>query len=337
MLSRFVIGACLSAQALAGSDEVSMALKKQLVQQLVTVIPTCEELCKKTNGYFPADSGLADPACRNCIPAGGDATAGSANAKNCMEKYCDELAQARGAGMCPNDGFMECVSANTAVPALLQQISFVQQAISKYTSALSGKQFKAQVAAKGSISVKRSLVEQLATAIPTCEELCKKTNGYFPADSGLADPACRNCIPAGGSAVGGSVNAKTCMDKNCDELAMARGAGMCPNDGFMECVSANTAVPALIQDLSFVQQKIAKYVKALKGERKLLRTQRTPDPCKSITCPALKCPAPFVIAEEAGHCCSYCVPSDPSLIKDTKDYSQQATEAYATYKTAKYR
>lgn len=269
MLSRIVVGAFLCAQVLAGSIDQDLALKRQVASQLAQAIPTCEELCKKTNGYLP---GLADPACRNCIPAGGDPAAGSVNAKNCMEKYCDELALARGAGMCPNDGFMECVSANTAVPALLQQLSFVQEGIAKYANALSGKQFKSYVA-KGSMSVKRSLVEQLAMAIPTCEELCKKTNGYLP---GLADPACRNCIPAGGSPTGGSVNAKTCMDKNCDELALARGAGMCPNDGFMECVAANTEVPALIQDLSFVQQQISKYVKAVKdGASKLRKAKRT--------------------------------------------------------------
>jgi len=264
MHSRFVVGACLFAQALASSDEQDMAIKRQVATQLAQAIPTCEELCKKTNGYLP---GLADPACRNCIPAGASATSGSVNAKTCMEKNCDELALARGAGMCPNDGFMECVTATTEVPALLQQLSFVQEGIAKYASALSGKQFKSFVA-KGSSSVKRSLAAQLATAIPTCEELCKKTNGYLP---GLADPACRNCIPAGASATSGSVNAKTCMDKNCDELALARGAGMCPNDGFMECVAANTEVPALIQDLSFVQQQISMYVKTLKDDTSNLR------------------------------------------------------------------
>merc|ERR1719183_3268202 len=106
------------------------------------------------------------------------------------------------------------------------------------------------------LAVRRQLVKQLATYIPTCEEMCKKTNGYFPADSGLADPACRTCIPPGGNPLEGSGTGKTCHDKNCDELALARGAGMCPNDGFMECVAANTAVPALIQALSHVQEVI---------------------------------------------------------------------------------
>merc|ERR1719453_265760 len=136
MFSRIVVGACLSAQVLAGSNDQEMTLKRQVASQLAQAIPTCEELCKKTNGYFPADSGLADPACRNCIPAGASATSGSVNAKTCMEKNCDELALARGAGMCPNDGFMECVAANTEVPALVQDLSFVQAQISKYVKAL---------------------------------------------------------------------------------------------------------------------------------------------------------------------------------------------------------
>merc|ERR1719271_2294033 len=121
------------------------------------------------------------------------------------------------------------------------------------------------------LAIKKQLAKLLGTAIPTCEEMCKKTNGYLP---GLADPTCRNCIPAGASATSGSVNAKTCMEKNCDDLALARGAGMCPNDGFMECVSANTAVPALLQDLSFVQKSIAGYANAAKGARKLIKAKK---------------------------------------------------------------
>merc|ERR1719399_2159169 len=152
-----------------------------------------------------------------------------------MEKNCDELALARGAGMCPNDGFMECVSANTAVPALLQDLSFVQKSIAGYANAAKGALKGKRVSSD--MAIRKQLVKQLATYVPTCEEMCKKTNDYFPAESGLADPACRRCIPAGGNPLEGGEGGKTCHDKNCDELALARGAGMCPNDGFMECVA----------------------------------------------------------------------------------------------------
>merc|ERR1719310_2175685 len=239
---------------LAVSSGQDTSVRKQLLQQVSGLIPTCEELCKKTNGYFSSDSGIPDAGCRNCIPPGGDPVAGSVNAKNCHEKYCDELALARGAGMCPNDGFMECVAANTAVPALLQQLSYVQKTISDYVSGkrlLKSKQASSMLALSSGqeLAIRKQLLKQVSALIPTCEELCKKTNGYFPADSGIADPGCRNCIPPGGDPVAGSVNAKNCHEKYCDELALARGAGMCPNDGFMECVAANTAVPALLQQL----------------------------------------------------------------------------------------
>merc|ERR1719181_1087788 len=215
-----VVLSCTMFLASAGSDTSNMAVKKQLAKLLGTAIPTCEELCKKTNGYLP---GLADPACRNCIPAGASATSGSVNAKTCMEGNCDELALARGAGMCPNDGFMECVSANTAVPALMQDLSFVQKSIAGYANAAKGQLKGKRVSSD--MAVRKQLVKQLATYIPTCEEMCKKTNGYFPAGSGLADPACRRCIPAGGNPLEGSEGGKSCHDKNCDSLALERGAG----------------------------------------------------------------------------------------------------------------
>merc|ERR550537_2015613 len=133
---KLVVLACAFFAAMANSDKASvdMGIKRQLAKLLGTAIPTCEEMCKKTNGYFPADSGLADPACRRCIPPGGNPLEGGEGGSTCHEKNCDELALARGAGMCPNDGFMECVAANTAVPALLQAISHVQEGISKYAA-----------------------------------------------------------------------------------------------------------------------------------------------------------------------------------------------------------
>merc|ERR1719261_1576360 len=151
---------------LAVSSGQDIAIRKQLLQQVSALIPTCEELCKKTNGYFSADSGIPDPGCRNCIPPGGDPMAGSVNAKNCHEKFCDELAAARGAGICPNDGFMECVAANTEVPALLQDISAVQIAISDFVKVGSGKAFvqKGNVALHTKMSIKKQLLQQLSSA-----------------------------------------------------------------------------------------------------------------------------------------------------------------------------
>eukprot|EP00746_Dinoflagellata_sp_MGD_P153476 gnl/MRDRNA2_/MRDRNA2_84265_c0_seq1.p1 gnl/MRDRNA2_/MRDRNA2_84265_c0~~gnl/MRDRNA2_/MRDRNA2_84265_c0_seq1.p1 ORF type:complete len:120 (-),score=29.57 gnl/MRDRNA2_/MRDRNA2_84265_c0_seq1:110-469(-) len=76
-------------------------------------------------------------------------------------------------------------------------------------------------------------------------------------------------------------------------------------------------------------------------QEELTKIQQDPfavvDPCKNIECPNLVCPAGFVVEMVPSHCCGYCVPTNPALIKDTTDYSTAATEAYATYKTAPYR
>merc|ERR1719191_2259951 len=58
------------------------------------------------------------------------------------------------------------------------------------------------------------------------------------------------------------------------------------------------------------------------------------NPCKNVECPNLVCPASFVVEATPGHCCEYCVPTNPSLIIDPTDYTAAATAAYATYKTA---
>merc|ERR1719248_150871 len=51
------------------------------------------------------------------------------------------------------------------------------------------------------------------------------------------------------------------------------------------------------------------------------------DPCKNIECPNLVCPAGFVPEPVPSHCCPYCAPTNPALIKDTTDYTEAATAA----------
>merc|ERR1719267_369701 len=76
-------------------------------------------------------------------------------------------------------------------------------------------------------------------------------------------------------------------------------------------------------------------------QEELAKIQQDPfavvDPCKNIACPNLVCPAGFVVETVPSHCCGYCVPTNPALIKDTTDYTEAATAAYASYKTAEYR
>merc|ERR1719502_845185 len=79
----------------------------------------------------------------------------------------------------------------------------------------------------------------------------------------------------------------------------------------------------------------------MNAQQELAKIQQDPfavvDPCKNIECPNLVCPAMFVVETVPSHCCGYCVPTNPALIKDTTDYSTAAAAAYASYKTAPYR
>merc|ERR1719379_959757 len=58
------------------------------------------------------------------------------------------------------------------------------------------------------------------------------------------------------------------------------------------------------------------------------------DPCKGMVCGNLVCPGGSKLAEYPGHCCPYC--ESTVMIKDDKDYAEDAAKAFATYKTAKY-
>merc|ERR1719321_1025973 len=59
-----------------------------------------------------------------------------------------------------------------------------------------------------------------------------------------------------------------------------------------------------------------------------------PDPCEGMVCGNLVCPGGSKLAEYPGHCCPYC--ESTVVIKDDKDYAEDAAAAFATYKTAKY-
>merc|ERR1719378_194595 len=61
------------------------------------------------------------------------------------------------------------------------------------------------------------------------------------------------------------------------------------------------------------------------------------DPCKNIKCPNLVCPAGFVVEPTPSHCCAYCVPTNPALIKTprtTRTRPQQLTQPTRPQSTA---
>merc|ERR1719434_599726 len=58
------------------------------------------------------------------------------------------------------------------------------------------------------------------------------------------------------------------------------------------------------------------------------------DPCKNIPCPPLTCPGGSLMKSYDGHCCPYC--ESQVVIKDDRYYGEEAKNAYATYRTAKW-
>merc|ERR1719421_1929974 len=81
----------------------------------------------------------------------------------------------------------------------------------------------------------------------------------------------------------------------------------------------------------FATYKTAKYA----GGTGLVQAKSTQvDPCNGIVCGNLVCPGGSKLAEYPGHCCPYC--ESTVMIKDDKDYAEDAAKAFATYKTAKY-
>lgn len=109
----------------------------------------------------------------------------------------------------------------------------------------------------------------------------------------------------------------------------------------LACVSAQPIRGPLGSFLNLKGQVKAGSEFAAAQQEELDKVQQDPlmvvNPCKNIECPNLVCPAGFVVEEVSNHCCGYCVPTNPALIKDTTDYTDAATAAYATYKTAEYR
>merc|ERR1719235_1874741 len=91
-----------------------------------------------------------------------------------------------------------------------------------------------------------ALKKEILGLVPSCEAMCQKTNSYFAEGSPVRDPACRSCItPETEAMAAGDPTGKTCYDQHCSALALARGAGGCPNAGFQECVAAKA--PGLLQ------------------------------------------------------------------------------------------
>jgi len=194
----------------------------------------CEEMCKRLNIY---PDGCQCPGFNGQAPTPGDG-------RSCVAQWCQDPA-----APCPNDGFVECVDASSAVSAL--QWSKVMERVDTGFAALletarmhKTADFKKSAQASASTCNKKDKAMQVLLqskvenmGVP-CEEMCKRLNIY---PDGCQCPGFNGQAPTPGD--GRSCVAQWCQDP----------AAPCPNDGFVECVDASSAVSALQWKTAFAQ------------------------------------------------------------------------------------
>merc|ERR1719198_2179971 len=137
MSLRHVLVAALLCCTSALVAEQDLAVRQQLQGQLLALVPTCEELCKKMTSTLPDGHHLKEAGCSTCYPNGVPPIKKDPN-ESCFDQFCTGEGK-----FCPNQQFLVCAkskgpgllqkNALPAVPALLQQLSEVQRAISIYT------------------------------------------------------------------------------------------------------------------------------------------------------------------------------------------------------------
>merc|ERR1719240_152616 len=134
MFHRTILLASDLSHVAAYTEEEDLAVRRALKQQILLLVPTCEELCKKMNSNVPEH--MKDPSCSGCPKPTSAGDLG--NAGSCYDKYCDPTAM-EASNMCPSEDFTQCVLANSAllqvketVPQLLDQLNSMQRAMSTY-------------------------------------------------------------------------------------------------------------------------------------------------------------------------------------------------------------
>lgn len=214
----FVVGAQagghlgLEAASCAARDAATMALLQER-----TFGPDCEGMCRKLGTY---------PNCQcpgfNGQPASDDDTRG------CHTKYCQDPS-----APCPNDAFVNCVSANTKTAALLQWDSVLSKVDAKLNMLLkvarAKKQQSATSCSKADNGARALLQMKAANMGENCEAMCKRIGAY---------PEC--ACPGFDGQPASSDDTRACYTKYCQDPRHP-----CPNDPFNMCVDETTTVSAL--------------------------------------------------------------------------------------------
>jgi len=200
----------VDAASCAARDVASMALIQEKLYG-----PDCEAMCKRLGAY---------PNCQ-CPGFNGQA-ASSDDTRGCYTQYCQDPK-----APCPNDAFVNCVSANSKVSALLQwdsvianvdsRLSWIQQAVRKNQESMS--------CAKNDHGALALLEMKAANMGIECEEMCKRIGAY---------PKC--ACPGFNGQPASSDDTRSCYAKYCQDPRKP-----CPNGPFNTCVDQTTKVSAL--------------------------------------------------------------------------------------------
>eukprot|EP00746_Dinoflagellata_sp_MGD_P160838 gnl/MRDRNA2_/MRDRNA2_87769_c0_seq1.p2 gnl/MRDRNA2_/MRDRNA2_87769_c0~~gnl/MRDRNA2_/MRDRNA2_87769_c0_seq1.p2 ORF type:complete len:134 (+),score=25.84 gnl/MRDRNA2_/MRDRNA2_87769_c0_seq1:78-479(+) len=128
MKGALLVSLLLCAQAVRHESE-----SQQLVEQILTMVPTCEELCKKMARSLPEGHALKTSDCH--LSCYGEAAPDEVDPNaSCFEKHCTKP----GAKVCPNSQFMLCTKGflqTQSVTSLRTKLNAVQSKITKYSKA----------------------------------------------------------------------------------------------------------------------------------------------------------------------------------------------------------
>merc|ERR1719503_230566 len=188
----------------------------------------CEEMCKRLKIY---PDGCQCPGFNGQAATPGDG-------RSCVAQWCQDPA-----APCPNDGFVECVGASSAVSAL--QWSKVMERVDTGFAALleTARMHKSSVFTKSAETSATAcnkndkamqvlLQHKVDNMGVPCEEMCKRLKIY---PDGCQCPGFNGQAATPGD--GRSCVAQWCQDP----------AAPCPNDGFVECVGASSAVSTSVE------------------------------------------------------------------------------------------
>jgi len=231
---RFIVATAVVGAQASSCPAQSKAVGVLLQDKASEMGVPCEEMCKRL-GVYP--DGCQCPGFNGQAPTPGDG-------RSCVAQWCQDPS-----APCPNDGFVECVDASSAVSALqwkkvMENVDTGFAALLETARMHKTAEFKKSAQASATTCNKKDKAMQVLLqskaenmGVP-CEEMCKRL-GVYP--DGCQCPGFNGQAPTPG-------DGRSCVSQWCQDPKSP-----CPNDGFVECVDASSAVSALQWKKAFMQ------------------------------------------------------------------------------------